>query len=96
MKTWKLNIEKPATQRRVVSKPTSEEIAAWRLAKPAADEIPKGFRTSDEWAKIWGKHRRTVLVCIKKLIELGKFESRKFMVMRPSGNMRQVTFYKLV
>lgn len=77
-------------------KASQRERDAWRLAKPAADEIPPGYRTARSWAKIWGKERRTALVALKKLCVLGKFEMGVFMVMLPTGKMRPVPHYKLV
>lgn len=75
---------------------SQREIDAWRLAKPAADVIPAGFRTAREWAKIWGKERRTALVALKKLCAIKKFKAEVFMVMLPTGKMRPVPHYKLV
>jgi hypothetical protein len=58
-----------------------------------ADEIPPGWKTSEEWAVIEKTSQRQVSILLRKGVLLGLLEMKKFRVMRDV--LKPVPHYRL-
>jgi hypothetical protein len=60
------------------------------------DEVPEGFYPRDEWEKIWNVETAETLKRLRKLIDTGVAETKKFRVLRSSGQPYPTPHYKLL
>jgi hypothetical protein len=60
------------------------------------DEVPEGFYPRDEWEKIWNVETAETLKRLRKLIDTGVAETKKFRVLRSSGQPYPTPHYKLI
>jgi DNA-binding MarR family transcriptional regulator len=73
--------------------PEELAIAAWK-AEFGEDQVPAGFYSVSQLAKLFGLHRATISRRIEKLLESGKAEKRGLKIR--NGRTFQVTdYYKL-
>jgi hypothetical protein len=60
------------------------------------DEVPEGFYPRDEWEKIWNVATAETLKRLRKLIDTGVAETKKFRVFRSNGQPYPTPHYKLI
>ncbi len=79
------------------SKASERERNAWKLIYNESEEIPKGFRRWQEWARIWGKseHRFNILRILKILVGKGKMEKTFVKIKNSRGYLRRTPIWKL-
>ena len=49
----------------------------WAIKSRHADEVPKGFKGREEWAKEWGVHLSTARVWLMEMDKAGKMKKVK-------------------
>jgi hypothetical protein len=54
------------------------------------DEIPKGFRTTQEWSVLWQKGWNSAEKIIRAHVKSGRMESKKF------RRFRMISFYRAI
>ena len=74
-------------------KATQEEIALGKFAKQP-DKVEKGFRPRIEWQKIWGCEYSLACQIIKKHLENGKMEMKRFRIIDIAGRFQSLPHYK--
>ena len=52
----------------------------------ATEEVPEGWKTTEQWANLMGRSINTISARIRLLVRSGEWEQRKFRVVSPSGN----------
>jgi hypothetical protein len=60
------------------------------------DEVSKDFYSRDEWEKIWNIGTAETLKRLRKLINTGVVETKKFRILRGSGIPYPTPHYKLI
>ena len=61
------------------------------LKKCDDESVPKGWYPAKEWAQIWGLSRHHASEYLRKGIEIGRVETRKFRInSRPTPHYRKV------
>ena len=81
---------------KVLSAPVSlvsvEEQNLWREASVEPEKVPDNYRTTAEWAKIWGKGSTVTTRHIKRLVGAGKMDV-KFFKVQTKFAVRPIPFY---
>jgi len=79
-----------------ISDVTELERLAYKMSRPQSEPPAKGYRTTQEWMKIWGKSNTRTRVALKTLTDLGDMDRKYFKGEVVGGRVRMVPHWKLL
>lgn len=80
---------------RVVGQKSAEALLAeLRELGRDLDEVPEGFKSTEYWGESWGINRAYAGALIKKGIEAGLWEARRFRIVNGEGRPYPVPHYR--